>query len=824
MEIQNKKPTPMMAQWESCKETAGNSILFFRMGDFYEAFYEDAKILAKELEITLTKRQEIPMSGIPVSTVENYIDKLVAKGYSVAVAEQLEDPKETKGIVKRGVVRILSPGTLISSNLIDAKSNHYFASITQVGKVFGLSFIDISCSEFQTTEFETLEQLKQELYRLAPKELIVTDKFITAHGSFFNCMHHSLDIWCFDPETAYQTLKDHFQLHSLDGFGLQGKTASISASGALLSYIKSTHHLNLKGIEQLGYYSQSMQMGMNQVTELNLELLRNREGNTKHTLLELLDKTKTGMGGRLLRKWIKTPLLDLKRIERRQMGIKAFFSHPAIVSPLTKCLLEIQDLERLTTKLSMGCINPKELYNIATSLKQIPTIVKFLEGIPIFEKEIQKLDPLSSFVTDVEKTLKNPPPIRLSDGHVIQDHISNALDEYRLIRENTKQFLIDYQTKIKNETGIKTLKVGFNRMFGYYLEVSRGQANLVPENFERRQTLVNQERFITPELKEFEQKALSAEEMITKLEKELYNHLVEKLAPFQKQLFKIAKTIALIDTLLSLYLVADENKYSCPLVDESSELSITDGRHPIIEKLISDGEFVSNDTELDHKDHQLYIITGPNMAGKSTYIRQVALIVVMAQMGSFVPATKAHIGLIDQVFTRIGASDDLSRGQSTFMVEMAETANILNNATNRSLVLLDEIGRGTSTYDGISIAWSVAEYLLTQPNRQAKTLFATHYFELTKLESEIPGACNFHSAVKETDNGILFLRKILPGGTDRSYGIHVARLAGLPSQCLVRAHEILNHLEEASNQKSLFTPPKKRRTRNAPSKEQLLLF
>jgi DNA mismatch repair protein MutS len=821
--MQEEKMTPMMAQWDACKKKIGNAVLFFRMGDFYEAFYEDAKITSEVLELTLTKRQEIPMSGVPAHAVDAYLDKLVSKGYSVALAEQLEDPKKTKGIVKRDVVRLISPGTLVSSNLLKDKSNNYFVSVAQVGKIYGIAAFDLSCNEFKTTEVLTVDELLSELNRLNPKELLISEKVKRLIKWEQECSINVIDEWLFDHSFSYQFLKDHFKVKTLDGFGLQSKTAAICASGALLNHIKLKHLYPLEYLNKLIAYHPSETLYIDKATEENLNLVSG-----KNSLLSILDKTKTAMGARLLYDWVLRPLLNIDEILNRQSAIKSFLYNRDRIVRIQDALSSIKDIERLSSKVSLGQTNPKDLLTLALSLEAALTLKPLLEGLLPLKSAADKIVDLNGVSNKIIRSLKQPPPLRLSDGDVIADHVDSRLDEYRQISHNTKNFLIEYQNKIKDETQIRTLKVGYTRLFGYYIEVSRGQTHLVPAHFERRQTLANQERYVTPELREFEQKVLEAEDKIQNLESEIFNGLIQSLLPYQEAVFEMAKGIAEIDTLLSLAVTAEQNKFVAPMVNLSHEIVIKDGRHPVIESLLPQGGFVANDTEMDDKNNRMFVITGPNMAGKSTYIRQVALIVLMAQMGSFVPAREVNLGLIDRIFTRIGASDDLGRGQSTFMKEMAETANILNNLTDRSLVILDEIGRGTSTYDGISIAWSCAEYLLGQTGKNAKTLFATHYFELTKLENEIPGAKNYHSAIRETPEGIYFLRKIVPGGTDRSYGIHVAKLAGIPLTVIQRAHEILKHLEETSNRKQLFQAPKKpkkvKEFQTVEVDEQLLLF
>ena len=793
------KKTPMMAQWHACKEAAGDALLLFRMGDFYEAFYEDAEVLAEALELTLTKRQEVPMAGVPWHSADGYIDRLVAKGLKVAIAEQTEDPKAAKGLVKREVVRVVTPGT---SSTIAEKSNNYFVALAQQGATIGLAALDLSTGEFRVTELESKRELLNELARLAPTEILAA-KAVHEKFAELSTLVTVTPGWHFDHETTYETLARHFQVKSLDGLGLKGMVGAIKAAGALLQHLSETLHLDVQHITSIHPYSTGDYVALDRITQRNLELVRPlHEGKT---LLSVLDRTQTPMGGRLLKQWILHPLLSPARIAERQSAVEQLLD---LVIPLKG----VRDLERLVTKVSSGYATPRDLVALKCSLERVPQVRTTLQGTTgLLAKQAERLEDLHDVAHEIGRCLVDEPPARLSDGGVIREGFCPDLDELRSLSRDSKSWLANYQAELRERFEIKTLKVGFNRVFGYYLEVSKGQADRIPDTFQRRQTLVNSERFISPELKEYEGKVLSAEERMASLETRHFNQLRALVAQHAQPIIRTARALATIDALASLARVARERGYCRPTVDDSDALQIIDGRHPVIETA---GEFVPNDTQLNSSDSQLILITGPNMAGKSTYIRQVALIALMAQMGSFVPATSAHIGAVDKIFTRIGASDDLSRGQSTFMVEMSETANILNNATPRSLVILDEIGRGTSTYDGISIAWSVAEHLLTVPNRKARTLFATHYFELTQLEEQLPGARNYNVAVRENDDEVVFLHKIVPGSADRSYGIHVAKLAGLPLPAIARAQQILTRLEKrkgtakrpkADTQLSLFS-------------------
>jgi DNA mismatch repair protein MutS len=806
----DEKISPMMLQWHECKKKSEGALLLFRLGDFYEAFYADAVTLAKELELTLTKRQETPMAGIPFHTSEGYIDKLVGKGYRVAVAEQVEDPKLVKGIVKREVVRIVTPGTLINSSLLSEKSNNFIACLSHFNHTLGLSVLDLTTAEFKVLEFETFSALSDELLRLSPKELLISEKTaaqyeypIKSLQNQISCLASIRDQWHFDPELTVKFLISHFQVLSLDSFGIQGMDAALHAAGSLLAYVKDDLNGSISHIQTLKKERPGKYMCLDGVSLRHLEILQSlHDGERESSLLHLLDQTQTPMGARLLKNWLTHPLLSVDDIKKRQEAISFFLSFSGF-KDLVQCLSQIKDLERLIMKVETGFANPRDLLGLKISLSEAPTLLSLLKATssPLVSDLTKKLCDVSEITQKIHSALSDEPPFRLSDGNVIKEGFSLELDELRRISGHDHQWIADYQNTLREETQIKTLKVGFTKAFGYYIEVSRGQAEKMPSSFQRRQTLLNAERFITPELKEYEHKVLSAEDKIASLESFLFHELRLSVAMYGTVIREIATAIAEIDCLSSLATVALKHDYVCPIIDEGSIFHVEGGRHPVIESTLHCDSFIPNDTFLDSGDNRLFVITGPNMAGKSTFIRQVALIAILAQIGSFVPAKKAHIGIVDKVFTRIGASDNLAKGQSTFMVEMTETANILQGATDRSLVILDEIGRGTSTYDGISIAWAVAEYLLTTPGKQAKTLFATHYCELTRLEGKIPGAINYNVAVHESDKDIVFLRKIVRGGTDKSYGIHVAKLAGLPASLLKNAKEMLVSLEKGKTDK-----------------------
>ncbi|HSX10185.1 MAG TPA: DNA mismatch repair protein MutS [Chlamydiales bacterium] len=771
--------TPMMSQWQACKAQAKDALLFFRLGDFYEAFYDDAQVISKAIGLTLTARQGTPMCGVPFHTAESYIDKLIAKGFKIAVAEQTEDPKAVKGLVKREIVRIVTPGTIVNSQLLSDKKNNFFVSVVQVGTSFGLSVLDLTTTEFRATELAKEPELIDELCRLRPAEFLVSKQFDFLRELSYAFPFVSNVKEALDPKLSFDVLTAHFDVQNLDGFGLRGQPAAVVAAGSLLLYLKEELNLSLEHIQSIRSDSLSQFMALDRSTMRNLEL--------SDSLVDLLDETCTPMGGRLLRNWMQYPLLSCAQITQRQEALLSFIERPAVSKKARELLSQVRDLERLMMKISASYATPRDLFALGMSLSKIPAIKETLSEESLFEA-----GPLADKILTA---LNETPPLRIGEGEIFKDGYHPELDHLRQLSKDSMSWMARYQTRLREETGIKTLKVGYTRAFGYYIEVSKAQSEKIPALFQRRQTLINAERFITEELKQFEHQVLTAEERSKAIESELYEQLRAAVASQAAAVNSAAKILARIDVLLALALVAETHRWVRPVVDESDTLEIIQGRHPIIEKAIGRASFIPNDTHLNPAQ-QLMLITGPNMAGKSTYIRQVAIIAILAQIGSYVPATSAHIGLIDKVFSRIGASDDLARGQSTFMVEMSETANILNNATSRSLVLLDEIGRGTSTYDGISIAWAVAEYLLTAPRKQAKTLFATHYWELTKLESEYPHAANFQTAVQEIPSGIVFLRKIIKGGTDKSYGIHVAKLAGLPSKVIKRAQEMLKELEK----------------------------
>lgn len=778
------KLSPMMVQWEGCKKQAGNALLLFRLGDFYEAFFEDAEILAKELQLTLTKRHEIPMSGLPAHASELYIDRLVAKGYRVAIAEQVEDPKEVKGLVKREIVRIVTPGTVIHSTLLSEKSNNFIVSVVVLNQAIGLAILDLTTAEFRVTQVEDTSHLLNELARLSPAEIIISEKqAFLLDGKGYHC--HVKHAGFFDHAHAFEKLLKHFKVLTLDGFGLKEWNGAVIAAGSLLCYVSDELGLSIQHIVTLSTERLSEYMTLDATTKRHLEL---------DSLLEHLDHTSTPMGGRLLKTWVYHPLLAADAITQRQEAIRVFMQASDL--PIKKSLSAIGDLERLMMRIETGYSSPRDIMALAQSLEQITPLAHMLQTLdnPLLLDEQTRLHDMSSVIEKIQKALVSCPPLRLSDGGIFKHGYHPDLDSLTELKNNNHAWIASYQESLREESQIKTLKVGYTQAFGYYIEVSRGQSQKMGQQFERRQTLVNTERYTTPELKEYERKILSAEDRIKALENQLFVALRLEIAAHSQKVRAIASAIAKIDCLYALAECAMKHRYIRPTVNEEEILTIKGGRHPVLSAKLSE-KFISNDLCLTAEE-RLMLITGPNMAGKSTYIRQAALLVIMAQMGSFLPVESAIIGIIDRIFSRIGANDDLERGQSTFMVEMTETANILNNLTARSLVILDEIGRGTSTYDGISIAWAVAEFLLTQKDKKAKTLFATHYWELTELETKVPGAVNFHIAVHEASQNIVFLHKIVRGGTDRSYGIHVAKLAALPMWVIKRAQQMLQTLEK----------------------------
>ena len=769
----------------------------FRLGDFYEMFGEDAKVASKILQIALTSREKakedpIPMCGIPFFAADSYIAKLVKAGHKVAVCEQMEEAKEAKGIVQRDVVKVITPGTYTPEN---PKENNYIFSFVPEGRKHGVALVDISTGEFMV--YETEKPIEDELSRFEPKELLIPEslKGNLHYGEILKSYYiTTIDDWSFDFSEAYRALLKHFGVSSLDGYGCEGMHAAVSAGGALLAYIEDTQKEAIR-FKKISPLTQSAYMFLDAATQKNLELIRNVKGGTEGTLLTVLDETLTPMGGRYLRNALLRPLVDTAEIGNRLGAVEVLLDDYELVETQRSNLRKIQDLERLASKVDNRSANPRDLIAIKHSLSCLPAIKKVLlashnHPLRSLGEALPDLRPLGALI---DAAILENPPLSVRDGGILKDGYHPEVDGLRKVSVSGKDFIAELEARERKKTGIASLKVGYNRVFGYYIEVTKTNLDLVPDYYIRKQTLVNGERFITPELKEYEAKVLGSEERLKNLEYSLFHEILEEVQRESTHLVSTGNIIAKVDFLISLTVVAKRHNYTRPIIDDSVVIEITEGRHPVLERLLME-QFIPNDTHLDYEGDRLLIITGPNMAGKSTYMRQVALIVLMAQIGSFVPASEARIGVVDRIFTRIGASDYLAKGQSTFMVEMIETANILHNAATRSLIILDEIGRGTSTFDGISIAWAVAEHIAGQI--KARTLFATHYNELTELSLTLDGVKNYNILVKEWGDEIIFLRKISPGPADRSYGIQVARLAGLPDEVIGRAKEVLTNFEE----------------------------
>lgn len=837
--------TPMMQQYMAIKEQYKDCILFYRLGDFYEMFYDDALTASRELEITLTgkncgQEERAPMCGVPYHAVDVYLNKLVAKGYKVAICEQAEDPKQAKGIVKREVIRIVTPGTNLSQQALDEGRNNYLMCLVYDDNQFGLAITDISTGDFYTTEVATLKELYDEIHRFSPSEIICNDSFYMSGASldgFKDRLHVSvstLDTWYMDEAVSVQKIKEHFKVASLDGLGLTDFPSGTLAVGALLLYLYETQKNTLDNLTKITPYRSGGYMIIDSATNRNLELIETlREKQKKGSLLWVLDKTKTAMGARLMRNWIEQPLIEKKKITARQDAVEELYNDMITREEIREYLNAVYDLERLVTRISYRTANPRDLIAFKTSLGMIPPVKQLLSQAKSAElKEIdERMDCLEDIYDLIEKSIQDEPPIMIREGGMIKEGYNEDVDKFRLSRTEGKTWLAELEAREKEKTGIKNLRVRYNKVFGYYLEVTNSYKELVPEDWTRKQTLANAERYITPELKELEDMILGAEDKLAALEYDLYCEVRDSIGEQVVRIQETAKAIAHLDVLASLACVAQSNDYVRPSINTKGVIDIQGGRHPVVEKMNNNQMFIDNDTYLDNKNHRISIITGPNMAGKSTYMRQSALIVLMAQIGSFVPAKSANIGIVDRIFTRVGASDDLASGQSTFMVEMTEVANILRNATSRSLLILDEIGRGTSTFDGLSIAWAVVEHISNPKLLGAKTLFATHYHELTELEGKLDSVNNYCIAVREQGDDIIFLRKIIRGGADKSYGIQVARLAGVPDSVIDRAKEISGWLEEtdvtdkAKNLQVRTSAKKKEVVREAvPAEKQMSLF
>ena len=805
--------SPMMQKYLETKEKYKDCILFYRLGDFYEMFFDDAITVSRELEITLTGKdcgqaERAPMAGVPHHAADNYAAKLIAKGYKVAICEQLSDPKTTKGIVERGVVRVLTPGTIVESNMLEERKNNYIMSIYKSGIFFGISVCDISTGEFYSSEIKennNFEMLLDEIARFAPAE-IIANSFMYDCTEEIKKVKERLDIYITRFSDQYfiddtQKLKERYTFTSMNQEiieNVEEKTLAIASINALVEYLNQTQMTSLEHINTIRIYNISKYMSLDINTRRNLEITEKlRDKTKKGTLLWVLDKTATSMGGRMLRRWLNDPLKDLSEISKRLNAVKELKEDMMLRGDVIENLKKVYDIERLAGKMAYGNSNARDMISLKSSLAKMPEVKKALAVCKsTYLKELyENLDELQDIYELIENSIVNDPPITIKDGGIIKLGFDEEIDKLKTATTEGKNWLINLEQEEKEKTGIKTLKIGFNKVFGYYIEVTKSFISQVPERYVRKQTLTNGERYITEELKKLEEQILGAEEKVVNLEYNAFVQIREEIARNIKRLQRTAEAVSTLDVLASFAQVAEDMDYCMPKVDNSGCVDIKDGRHPVIEKMLPAGSFVGNDTYLNKETDRLSIITGPNMAGKSTYMRQVALIALMAQVGSFVPATEAHIGIVDKIFTRVGASDDLSMGQSTFMVEMMEVAQILKESTENSLVILDEIGRGTSTYDGLSIAWAVAEFIADREKCGAKTLFATHYHELVNLEEKLEGVKNYHIAVKEKGEDVIFLRKILRGGTDESYGIHVARLAGVPKTVTNRANEILKTLE-----------------------------
>lgn len=802
--------TPMMQQYLDIKEKCKDCILFFRLGDFYEMFFEDAEIASRELELVLTGKDcglenRAPMCGIPFHAADSYLGRLINKGYKVAICEQMEDPALAKGIVKRGIIKVVTPGTYMDSNYLENNKNNYIVSLYNdtESNTAGLCFSDISTGEFICTDIRLdIALITDELSKFSPKEIIFSNNLDDA---YLSSIKDKFNISCTQLEEEYFTKKAYENIAGqFNDFDSQKYDVNlIYACNGLLNYIFETQKLALSNLNNIEYYNVDDYVNIDINSRKNLELTENiREKGKKGSLLWVVDKTNTSMGARQLRKWVELPLINKTSIERRLDAVEELTSKISCHEDLKCALKEIYDIERIVGRISSQSVNCKELISLKNSIEKIPKIKSILESFncALFKSYYSGIDELKDIYELINKSIAENPPITVKEGGIIKDGYNAAVDELRKAKSHGKEWIASLESTEREVTGVKSLKVGFNKVFGYYIEITNTNLSLVPEGrYIRKQTLSNAERFITPELKEMEDKILGAEEKLINLEYELFVEIRNSIEKHVERMKHTALIISEIDCISSFASIALENNYSKPKILKEGAITIKGGRHPVIEQMIPAGTFVSNDTKINNTDDQLLLITGPNMAGKSTYMRQVALIVIMAQIGSFVPAEEAKIAICDKIFTRIGASDDLAAGKSTFMVEMWEVANILNNATNKSLVLLDEVGRGTSTYDGLSIAWSVIEYICKNPEVKSKTLFATHYHELTKLEGLIPGVKNYSVAVKEIGNEIVFLRKIISGGSDQSYGIEVAKLAGIPEKVIKRAREILIDLEADKN-------------------------
>ena len=815
--------TPIRQQYLDIKKQYPDAILFFRLGDFYETFDDDAEITSRELDLVLTKKamgkdNKVPMAGIPYHAVENYLSRLIEKGYHVAICEQMGN-QAVNGLFPREVIRIVTPGTLIEPGLLKKDTNNYLMSASVNGNILGISYVDISTGEFYVTEIKTdkvISDLNSEITRLNPAEIILPDNTELDLPAYLHIT--KVPKVFFDPSRANDVLLDHFGVSTLTGFGISGKSASVCAAGAIISYLTKNQANALRLLTTLSVYSLDEFMLLDASTRKNLELTETLRGKeVSGSLLGVLDKTVTPMGKRMIRQWVNKPLINIDTIHTRQTAIQSLLANGMIRAELNSVLKGISDLERLINRIGSKNAIPRDLVAMRASLEILPEIIDLIAPLQQFlSGAVGKILPLREVYEILCSAISDDPPATLGNTGIIRSGYSDELDNIKLHSSEARDWMANLESKERERTGIKTLRVSYNKVFGYYIEISRSFASSAPDNYIRKQTLVNAERFITPEMKEYETLILNADDNIHQIELRLFEQICHEVCQYADDVMATAHALGTLDVLVSLADVAAVNNYICPVVDDSEKLNIVSGRHPVVEKTMSKGNsFIPNDVRFEDGEI-VRVITGPNMSGKSTFLRQTAIIILMAQMGSFVPAEKAEIGLVDRIFTRIGAQDEIHAGLSTFMVEMVETANILNNATNRSLLILDEIGRGTSTYDGVSIAWSIVEYIHNAPKLRARTLFATHYHELTRLAETLPGVRNYNVAVSETNGEVIFLHKIISGAADRSYGIHVAQIAGLPKPVINRANEILSQLESSDQQNALHES-------SVPS-SQLLLF
>ena len=829
--------TPLMKQYQQVKAKHPDTILLFRMGDFYETFEEDAKTTAKVLGITLTKRGngaagEIPLAGFPHHAIDVYLPKLLKAGYRVAICEQLEDPKLAKGIVKRDVIEVVTPGVAFSDKVLEQKQNNYLAAVSlpsplaQGNELVGFAYVDVSTAEFSVTEFP-LRQLPEQISVLQPVELLVQKRDVETLESLlrgkFRGLYSKVDDWVFNGDYSYEILVNHFKTQSLKGFGVEHLKTGIVAAGAVMHYLQETQKANLPHIKKITPFDTSDYMVLDASTKRNLEITASLSGQSDGTLFAVLDRTQTAMGGRLLKAWVNRPLKRLDAIQCRLDAVRELFGCDGVRSDIREILEQVGDLERLVAKTATGRANPRELRQLQTSLSFIPAIKAHVGNLtsPMIKEMCGKLDPLEVLVKLIHDSIEDDPPISLSEGGVIKKGYNKELDDLRSIAFSGKDWIARLQSDERQRTGISSLKVGYNNVFGYYIEITNTHKDKIPGNYIRKQTLTNAERYITPELKEYEEKVLHAEEKILALETRIFNEVRLAISEYSGSILEDAHILATMDCIISLADVAVENNYVYPEIDGSLRLEIKEGRHPVIERLLPPGErYTANSTLMDIEENQILIVTGPNMSGKSSYLRQVGLIVLLAQVGSFVPAAEAHIGIVDRIYTRVGASDNIASGESTFLVEMHEAATIVNTATSRSLILLDEVGRGTSTFDGISIAWALTEYLHGRIG--AKTLFATHYHELNELADIFPRIKNYKVDVREYGDKVIFLHKVVPGFADHSYGIQVAQMAGLPEEVTDRAKKILKNLEDS--ELNVYSSGRQLKGRIPPPDIQMTLF